>query len=60
MVRQAFDGVGVALYLNRRLRPFTLINLDAIALADALDLLDILIIEIYSGAKTAGKKARLQ
>ena len=60
MVRQAFDGAGVALYLNRRVRPFTLINLEAVALDDAPDLLDILIIEIFSGAKTAGEKARLQ
>jgi hypothetical protein len=36
------------------------LNLEAIAQDDALDLLDILITEIFSGAKTAGEKARLR
>ena len=37
-----------------------ILNLEAIAQDDALDLLDILITEIFSGAKTAGEKARLR
>ena len=37
-----------------------ILNLEAIALDDALDLLDILITEIFSDAKNAGEKARLR
>jgi hypothetical protein len=36
------------------------LNLEAIALDDALDLLDILITEIFAGATRAGEKARLR
>jgi hypothetical protein len=37
-----------------------ILNLEAIALDDALDLLDILITDIFSEAKNAGEKARLR
>ena len=37
-----------------------ILNLEAIALDDALDLLDIVITEIFSDAKNAGEKARLR
>ena len=37
-----------------------ILNLEAIALDDALDLLDILFTEIFSDAKNAGEKARLR
>jgi len=36
------------------------LNLEAIALDDALDLLDILITEIFADATRAGEKARLR
>ena len=36
-----------------------ILNLEAIALDEALDLLDILITDIFSDAKNAGEKARL-
>jgi hypothetical protein len=36
------------------------LNLEAIALDDALDLLDILITEIFTDATHAGEKARLR
>jgi hypothetical protein len=47
---------------QRRLATITAfaLNLEAIALDDALDLLDILISEIFAEATTAGEKARLR
>jgi hypothetical protein len=56
-VRFAASTLSVSLVSTYR---YPALNLEAIALDDALDLLDILVTDIFSEAKKAGERARLR